>query len=450
MNSVDRPSTRLNVIRSFGGFATRKGGFLANVLVLFSWAVVAQGITIAVVPLLTRLYHPEQFGVYSLFTNVAVLLAVVGALRYEFAIVLPTEDRDARSLVLLGLILAATAAAVTLMLGTAIGVLVRHSPKVGQLRPWLGWLAAAVFLSAVYSILMYWSLRQKAFASLAISRVVIAAAMAAVQLLTALWFGPYTALLIVAMVIGQASGVAFLVWRTKFRFNRDVTVVEIRAIAKRYISFPKYSAVGSLLDALSSLLPIAMLTILFSPRIAGLYAIADKVARTPAVLFGSSLQQVFYQRLAESRADPGACKALLVRTWRYLLAIGILPMAIIFATGPHLFGFVFGQQWIESGFFARILSVGLLVHFVAYPTTNGIVAFERLGVMLAWQALYVTSLIAVFGVGGFVLHLSPRAILWLFAGSQVLVQLVNLAAQWKVLEDHMGGPQAPSAQAALP
>jgi O-antigen/teichoic acid export membrane protein len=268
--------------------------------------------------------------------------------------------------------------------------------------------------------------------------VVIAAAMATVQLTAALWFGPYTVLLIAAIVIGQAAGVGFLLWRTKFRFDAGIMMADVRAIAKRYISFPKYSAVGSLLDALSSLLPIAMLTILFSPTIAGLYAIADKVVRTPSVLFGSSLQQVFYQRLAESRSNPAACKILVVRTWRYLLAIGIVPMAVVFAFGPHLFGFVFGHQWVESGYFARILSVGLLVHFVAYPTTNGIVAFERLGVMLAWQALYVTSLIAVFGIGGFMLHLSPRAILWLFAGSQVVVQLVNLVAQWKVLASHAG------------
>ncbi len=440
----------MNPVQAFWRRATRSGGFLANVLVLFSWALVAQGITIAVVPVLTRLYRPEQFGVYSLFTSVAVMLAVIGALRYEYAIVLPSNDRDARSLVMLGLALAATVAALTWAVGSTIGGIFNHSSKVVQLRPWLGWLAAAVFLTATYSIFMYWALRQKKFTSLALSRVVIAVAMATVQLVATLWWGPHTELLIAAVVAGQASGVAFLVWRTRFHFEVGARVSDIRAVAARYSSFPKYSAVGSLLDALSSLLPIAMLTVLFSPTIAGLYAIADKVVRMPAVLFGSSLQQVFYQRLAESRADPDACKALVIRTWRYLLAIGVVPMAIIFAFGPYLFGFVFGHQWLESGFFARILSVGLLVHFVAYPTTNGIVAFERLGVMLAWQALYVISLALVFGVGGFVFHLSPTAILWLFAGSQAVVQIVNLGAQWKVLVDHIGRAAPPIAEQALP
>ncbi len=405
----------------------------------------------AVVPILTRLYHPEQFGVYSLFTSAASMLGVVAALRYEYAIVLPEDESAARSLVNLGLGLAAIAAALTWILGSIVAGLIGMTTEISELRPWLSWLAAAVFLSSAYSIFMYWSLRQKAFTSLAISRVVIAIAMASVQLIAALVFGPYTALLIAAMLVGQAAGVLFLLWKTGFRISRTVNRSGIRAIAKRYSSFPKYSALGSLLDGLSSLMPVAMLTVLFSPAVAGLYAIADKVVRMPAVLFGSSLQQVFYQRLAETRSDPRACKQLVVRTWRYLLAIGIVPMALVFLFGPHLFGFVFGHQWVESGAFARILSVGLLVHFVAYPTTNGIVAFERLGVMLAWQVLYVLSLAAVFGIGGFELHLPVRSLLWWFAASQVLVHLVNLAAQWKVLADNGGGiDESPAIVPLLP
>jgi len=418
------------------------------VLVLFSWVVVAQGITIAVVPVLTRLYRPEQFGVYSLFTSAAAMLGVVAALRYEYAIVLPSDDRDARSLVSLALVLAVAISAITWIVGSIIGGMAGPHSKVMELRPWLGWLAGAVFLSASYSIFMYWSLRRKAFAALALSRVVIAIAMAGVQLVAAFLIGPYTALLIAAMLVGQAAGVAFLVLRTGFRFGGRASMGDVRSVARRYVSFPKYSALGSLLDGLSSLMPVAMLTILFSPAVAGLYAIADKVVRTPAVLFGSSLQQVFYQKLAETRSDPAACKSLFVRTWRSLLAIGIIPMGLVFAFGPRLFGIVFGHQWVESGSFARILAVGLLVHFVAYPTTNGIVAFERLGVMLAWQVLYVVSLAAVFGIGGFVLHLPPRQLLWLFAGSQVVVHLVNLIAQWKVLVDH--GAAAGTVAAALP
>lgn len=421
----------------------RPGGFAANVLVLFSWVVVAQGLTMLVMPLLTRLYHPDQFGVYSLFVNASAMIAVVAALRYEYAIVLPEDERDARALVWGSLLLSAIVAGATWLVGA---IVLRYLPgsQMESLRPWLGWFAGAVFLTAAYSVFMYWALRRKAFRPLAISRVVIAAGMAAVQLAAALFVGPYTALLIAAMVIGQAAGVIFLVTRTGFPLGDMPDRDAIAGVARRYSAFPKYSALSSLLNAASSMLPVAMLTLLFSPTIAGLFAVADKVVRTPSVLFGSSLQQVFYQRLAESRSDGAACRALLLRTWRYLILIGLAPMAIVAIAGPWLFTFVFGHQWHEAGVYARILTIGLFVHFVAYPTTNGIVAFERQGVMLSWDLLYVLSLGAVFGVGGFVLHLSPRALMIAFAVSQAAVHVANLGAQWKVLIDSTSPSSGPA------
>jgi O-antigen/teichoic acid export membrane protein len=414
----------------------RKGGFAANVLVLFSWVVAAQAITFVVMPILTRLYRPDQFGLYSLFTSASAMIGVVAALRYEYAIVLPEKDAEARSIVWLGLTLAAVAGGLTWVIGSVAGGLLGPESEVAALRPWLVWLGGAVFLTAAYSTFMYWALRKKEFGSLARSRVVIAVAMVGVQLSAALVFGPYTALLIAAMLVGQAAGVVFLAWSTHFRITRPSPMASVRHAAVRYASFPKYSALGSLLDGMSSLIPVAMLTILFSPTIAGFYAVADKVVRTPSVLLGSSLQQVFYQRLAESRNDPATSRSLVLMAWRYLSLIGIGPMLLLFLFGPGLFGFVFGAAWREAGMFARILTVGLMFHFVAYPTANGIVAFERLGIMLSWQVLYIGSLLTVFGVGGFVLRLSPRDLMWWFAASQAVVQVANLGAQWKVLVEH--------------
>lgn len=416
----------------------RPGGFAANVLVLFSWVVVAQGLTMLVMPLLTRLYHPDQFGLYSLFVNASAMIAVVAALRYEYAIVLPEDETDARALVWGSLALSGVVAGATWILGAIVLRLLPQS-QFAPLRPWLGWFAAAIFLTAAYSVFMYWALRRKAFKPLAISRVVIAVGMAGVQLMAALFVGPYTALLIAAMIFGQAAGVVFLAVRSDFSLEGIPGRGDVARVARRYVAFPKYSALSSLLNAVSSMLPVAMLTLLFSPAVAGLFAVADKVVRTPSVLFGSSLQQVFYQRLAESRTDGAACRALLLRTWRYLVFIGIVPMAVIFLAGPPLFTFVFGHQWHEAGVYAQILTIGLFVHFVAYPTTNGIVAFERQGVMLSWDLLYVVSLGAVFGIGGFVMHLSARRLLLAFAVSQAIVQLANLGAQWKVIIESTRG-----------
>jgi len=239
--------------------------------------------------------------------------------------------------------------------------------------------------------------------------------------------------LIAGMIGGLLVGDAFLAASTRFRSLEKLEMAGMRAAARRYAHFPKFSAVGSLLDGLSALLPVAFLTAVFSPTVGGLFAIADRVMRVPSMLLGSSLTQVFYQKIAESRQDPQRCASLMARTWTRLALVGAAPMLTVLIAGPSIFALVLGPQWRTSGEYAQILSVGLFVHFIAYPTSNGIVAFERLGIMLSWQLLMIVSIAAVFLAGKFLFHDSVKATLWLFSASRVVVYGASLVAQWHVV-----------------
>ena len=65
----------------------------------------AQAIPIAISPILTRIYTPEEFGVFALYMAIASILTVLVTGRYEMAILLPKKDRDAMSLVALSIAL---------------------------------------------------------------------------------------------------------------------------------------------------------------------------------------------------------------------------------------------------------------------------------------------------------------------------------------------------------
>lgn len=410
------------------------GSFLADVAILATWGLAAQALNLLITPLLTRLYSPKDFGVYALFTNTASMLGVVAGLRYEFAIVLPDEERDAIGVAWLALFLDLGAAATAILIAvTPVGQRVAAALRVNELAPYLIWLAPALALTGAFNVFTYWAIRNKAYSRLAESRFVISLVMAACQLLLAVVGHRSSDGLIAGMIAGLLGGGGFLAASSRFRAPATIEVSALRAAARRYAHFPKYSAMGSLLDGLSALMPVALLTAAFSPTVGGLFAIADRVMRMPSVLLGSSLTQVFYQKIAESRRDPQRCAVLMARTWTRLALIGAVPMLTVAAAGPAIFAFVLGPQWRTSGEYARILSLGLFVHFIAYPTSNAIVAFERLGVMLAWQLLMVVSIIAVFLSGESLFHNSVKATLWLFSGSLAVVYGASLAAQWHVV-----------------
>src|SRR4051812_40067791 len=93
------------------------GSSLSHVLTLLSWVTVSQAVSFGMMLVLARLYSPAQFGLFALFTNASVMLGVVAALRYEYAIVLPSDSGEADSIVWLALATAGGISVLTLIVG---------------------------------------------------------------------------------------------------------------------------------------------------------------------------------------------------------------------------------------------------------------------------------------------------------------------------------------------
>ena len=82
-----------------------KSEFSRNVLTLMTGTTIAQAIPIAVSPILTRLYTPEEFGVLAIFISITAIFASIINGRYELAIGLPDSDDDAINIAAIGMLI---------------------------------------------------------------------------------------------------------------------------------------------------------------------------------------------------------------------------------------------------------------------------------------------------------------------------------------------------------
>ena len=79
--------------------------FLRNVLTLLSGTVLAQAIPIILSPVLSRIYTPEEFGIFAIFSSFAAAFAAIATFRYELAIMLPEKESSAVNLLRLSFII---------------------------------------------------------------------------------------------------------------------------------------------------------------------------------------------------------------------------------------------------------------------------------------------------------------------------------------------------------
>jgi len=67
-------------------------GFLRSVAVVAGGTALAQLVHLASMPVVTRLYGPQAYGVFNLFVSMVVVVSNVATLSYAVAIVLPRRD----------------------------------------------------------------------------------------------------------------------------------------------------------------------------------------------------------------------------------------------------------------------------------------------------------------------------------------------------------------------
>src|SRR5574344_2070955 len=82
-----------------------KSDLAKNSAKLLSANVIAQAIGLLVYPFLTRIYTSEDFGTFNLFLSIANIITLLATAEYQYAIVLPKDDRKATALFHIGLLI---------------------------------------------------------------------------------------------------------------------------------------------------------------------------------------------------------------------------------------------------------------------------------------------------------------------------------------------------------
>src|SRR6056297_1550383 len=92
-----------------------KSEFFRNVATLMTGSTIAQLIALAIYPILTDIYTPDEFGLFSLYMGIIAITGIISTGRYQLAILMPTSNRQAMQLAALGLALAVVVSIVLLI-----------------------------------------------------------------------------------------------------------------------------------------------------------------------------------------------------------------------------------------------------------------------------------------------------------------------------------------------
>lgn len=321
---------------------------------LLSGNILAQLIAMAAYFALTRIFSPEDFGLYNIFYSYIEVLIILSTCKYELAIVVSSDDEEATAVSRFALRLNTV---VSLILLT-IALILWLTGTLPSYFAALGWLVLLippmVFFCGTSRVYMGLFNRWHRYGVLATSETVNAGAAATIKVLLGL-LGTLQSGLPVGTVLGRA--VANLVYRLKLKQLQLPTVTHNQTLvaAHKHRNFPLFVGSKDLINSLSGNLPFLWLAMYFDSAEVGLFGLALTFTFRPVNLLNGVFERVLYARTAEAVRERRSIKRMI---GHFLLSINAvaLPAAVLawFVAEP-VFVFCFGERWSGCTPYVRAL-----------------------------------------------------------------------------------------------
>lgn len=372
-----------------------KSEFSRNVITLMTGTTIAQAIPIAISPILTRIYTPEDFGVFALFFSITAIFGSIANGRYELAIMLPKKDEDAINIFALGFIITTFMSLVLLLFAV---VFKDYFTTLGneEIGFWLYFVPLTVFFTGLWNILNYFNNRRKNYKDLRNATILKSIVLAVVQLSVGFVKSGATGLISGSLLSNIFANMKLLKNITKDKLLLSkISKVKIIALAKRYKDFPKYSMWAILANTLSQNLTNILISTFYSVATLGFYSLVERVLGMPSSLIGNSIGQVFFQQATKEKQQTGKAIKTFNSTVKKVIIIGLPSFGLLFFTVEDLFVFVFGEEWKIAGTYAQIVIPLFFIRFIVATVMIIDTIFEKQKFYLLSQIFFLLMTVAI-------------------------------------------------------
>ena len=339
--------------------------------------LLAQAVALLSVPVITRVYDPENFGAYALFMILPNIVIPNLAGKFDVAIPVPRSDGVARELLGLGVkcIVGITPFVVV------IAVLFRLF-RTDQQTFGSAFFATVVpsyaALAASLVLMQFLLVRTGDFFRLGLVRLTLATTTALSSIAFAL-LGLETEGLILGACTGQFTALLLIsFWNKRWlQFSLIKWSNRTTFVLWRFRSFPAVNATTGIFNSLMLVVPFVGIATFFNDQVLGWFELGSRIAAAPIMLAASIIGSVNLRKVADLVSNDGRADRHVLAIMSRMWAVALAPMIIMLFFGPDIVAVVFGEVWRETGTYLQFLAPAFAAQFVAAPLSTTITSTKN-------------------------------------------------------------------------
>ncbi|GHU90887.1 polysaccharide biosynthesis protein [Bacteroidia bacterium] len=376
-----------------------KSEFIRNSTVLLSGNIAGQAIALLTMPVLSRLYTKDDFGVFALFTSLCGILVILGTGKYEEAFVMTSNRKESSALLNFSLRLLIPFCLLIFLVLVLFGSPCLSFFNMEALIDYWYWIPLYLLFSGFFILVTYVANREKRYKTIASANLSTNGLTSALKI-TFKFFVTGTTGLISGQAIGQfLSCFSFCKLKQILQDSIHLNWQESKKAGKKFQDFPRFAMPRSFIDSFSVNLPFFLLTGIFGEARLGLFFMAFTIAFRPVNLVSNSIYQVLYENVARQKENSKKISSEINQYQKYCLLLALPLFAIVFVFSGWLFKTIFGVQWEESGRYFQYILPWIFMLLLTSPLGFLPIIFHKQKQYMYLGIIYFLCRLATLGAG---------------------------------------------------
>lgn len=368
---------------------SKKADLKRNSLYMLGSSLLSQLLLVISVPIISRLFSPHEYGLFTLFSNIAFLFIPIINGRYELLIINAINDKQAFIFSKLSMLISVFLLLIIIP-GSLLYFLLTDKPVIFTLYL----LIVLVLVSANNIATSYYSYKNRydivSYINFTRNFLLII-----LQILFGYYnFGEIG--LILGFVLSYFTGIIYSikVWKNLMK-HKEVSKAEINNQFYENIDQLKFSSTSLLLNTLSMSAIVFIIDYLYSSSEVGFYGMSLRVLNIPITIISMSLSKLFMQEANNHLLETGTFKPIFIKFSKILLLVSVLFFVPLYFIPKTLITLILGEQWIGILFILKILIPMYIIKLIVTTTSLSFVILKKQKLELVLQSLFLVAILII-------------------------------------------------------
>ncbi|HDB3508018.1 TPA: type 8 capsular polysaccharide synthesis protein Cap8K [Staphylococcus aureus] len=367
----------------------RLNKFIGDSFLMILSSGIAQVILIITTPIITRLYSPTEFGEFTIFSNIAMILIPIINARYDLLIVNTKNDRSANILSQISFLIS------LLILLILIPIFVISAWLYPNFILDFIFIIIMLFLVSLTNIFTNYLNKERKYKVLSLINVFRAGSMALLQIIFGL-LALGSLGLIIGFSLSYIAGITLGYKTFKKHFNIVRDKEETKALFLENKNQLVYSTPSILLNSLSFSVVVFFIGILYTNTEVGIYGMAIRVLGIPVTIISLGLSKIFMQQANDYYIEHGNFRNLLLKFSSILVIVSIILYVPLYLFSEELVNILLGHSWVDAITVIKIVIPLFVIRLIVSTVSLSVIVLQKQQLELILQALFLIGTTVTF------------------------------------------------------